>query len=141
VPSPINAGVPQTAARGSVPAERSSSTAVPVQKEAPPPAPRVQAKPAAVVKKTTETHEAVKKAGYWVQTGSYVKKSSADSTKDFLNTKGITSIVTNTNVDGRIFYRVRVGPYVSKNEADYWLSLIKTIDGMENSQIWKNGTL
>ncbi|MDR2489772.1 MAG: SPOR domain-containing protein [Spirochaetaceae bacterium] len=137
VPSPVNAGVPQTAPRGSAPAVSQSTV---MQKEAPQQAPRAQTKPVAV-KKPVEMPEAVKKAGYWVQTGSYVKKSSADSTKDFLNTKGIASIVTNTNVDGRVFYRVRVGPYVSKNEADYWLSLIKTIDGMENSQIWKNGTL
>ena len=140
VPSPVNAGVPQTTAqtRGGVPAERPQSTAV--QREAPPQAPKTQAQPAAV-KKPAAPAEAGKKTGYWVQTGSYVKKSSADTAKDFLNTKGIASIVTNTNVDGRIFYRVRVGPYVSKNEADYWLSLIKTINGMENSQIWKNGTL
>ena len=136
VPSPVNAGVPQTAANVRSGAERPISP--PVEKEAP--VVRTQAKPAAV-KKPVETVEAVKRTGYWVQTGSYVKKSSADNAKDFLNTKGIASIVTNTNIDGRTFYRVRVGPYVSKNEADYWLSLIKTINGMENSQIWKNGTL
>jgi DedD protein len=33
---------------------------------------------------------------------------------------------------------VRVGPYTSQNEADYWLALIKSIDGFGESQIWQN---
>jgi DedD protein len=55
-----------------------------------------------------------------------------------LASKGITSIVENRDVEGKIFYRVRVGPYASPHEADYWLALIKTIKGFENSQVWKS---
>jgi DedD protein len=38
-------------------------------------------------------------------------------------------------VDGRIWYRVRVGPYTSENEASYWLALVKAIDGFGESQV------
>jgi DedD protein len=78
---------------------------------------------------------------WWVQTNSYSKKAYADNAKKFLETKGITSIVMNGNVGGKTFYRVRVGPYSSQAEADYWLSLIKTIEGMENSLVWKSSSL
>jgi hypothetical protein len=30
---------------------------------------------------------------------------------------------------------VRVGPYTSQAEADYWLSLIKMLEGFEDSQV------
>jgi DedD protein len=78
---------------------------------------------------------------WWVQTNSYSKKAYADNAKKFLESKGITSIVMNGNVGGKTFYRVRVGPYSSQAEADYWLSLIKTIEGMENSLVWKSSSL
>jgi len=77
-------------------------------------------------------------SNYWVQTGSFKSKNRADNAKDFLAGKGITSIVFDSKVNGQTVYRVRVGPYTSKSEADYWLSLIKEIDGMENSQVWKS---
>jgi DedD protein len=81
------------------------------------------------------------KPAWWVQTNSYSKKAYADRAKEFLATKGISSVVMNGNVGGKTFYRVRVGPYTSQSEADYWLSLIKTIDGMENSLVWKSSSL
>jgi DedD protein len=75
---------------------------------------------------------------YWVQAGSFSKKAYADNTKKYLASKQITSVVMDGNVGGKIYYRVRIGPYTTQKEADYWLSLIKSIDGMENSQVWKS---
>jgi DedD protein len=75
---------------------------------------------------------------YWVQTGSFSTQNKAEGVKEVLASKGITSIVENRDVNGTLFYRVRVGPYTSSNEADYWLSLIKTINGFEDSQVWKS---
>jgi DedD protein len=77
---------------------------------------------------------------YWVQAGSFVNKSSADNAKAYLAKKGIGSIITNTDVNGKTYYRVRVGPYTSSNEADYWLALIKSIDGCEKAQVWRSTT-
>jgi DedD protein len=78
---------------------------------------------------------------FWVQTGSFANKSRADKARHFLSDKGIVSIVTNSLVNGGTFYRVRVGPYASKAEANYWLGLIKEIDGFEKSQVWESARL
>jgi DedD protein len=75
---------------------------------------------------------------FWVQTGSFSTRVRADGAKGTLAEKGITSIIENRDVEGKTYYRVRVGPYTSQNEADYWLSLVKTINGFEESQVWKS---
>jgi DedD protein len=38
-------------------------------------------------------------------------------------------------VDGQIWYRVRVGPYTSENEANYWLALVRAVEGFGGSQV------
>jgi DedD protein len=75
---------------------------------------------------------------YWVQTGSFAAKIRADNVKESLGSKGISSVIEVRNVNDKTMYRVRVGPYTSQNEAEYWLSLIQTIDGFEQSQIWQS---
>lgn len=72
---------------------------------------------------------------YWVQTGSFSVKARADAAKEALSAKGISSVVETKDLEGKTYFRVRVGPYASKNEADYWLSLIKTIDGFDASYV------
>jgi DedD protein len=61
----------------------------------------------------------------------------AEAVKDTLSAKGITSLVENREMEGKTYFRVRVGPYTSKNEADYWLALIKSIHGFEESLVFK----
>jgi DedD protein len=72
-----------------------------------------------------------------VQTGSFSTVARAEAVKDTLSAKGITSLVENREVQGKTYFRVRVGPYTSKNEADYWLALIKSIHGFEESLVFK----
>jgi len=72
---------------------------------------------------------------YWVQTGAFSTLTLAEGVKATLSSKGITSLIENRDVNGTTLFRVRVGPYTSQNEANYWLSLIKTIKGFEDSQI------
>jgi DedD protein len=55
-----------------------------------------------------------------------------------LNAKSINSSIENREVNGTLWYRVRVGPYTSEDEAVYWQKLIVTIEGCENSQVWQN---
>jgi DedD protein len=74
---------------------------------------------------------------YWVQTGSFSTIARAEAVKDTLSAKGIASLVENREVQGKTWFRVRVGPYTSKNEADYWLALIKSIRGFEESLVFK----
>ncbi|MDR2537675.1 MAG: SPOR domain-containing protein [Treponema sp.] len=78
---------------------------------------------------------------YWVQAGAFSTQIRAEDVKETLKTKGIAAVIETHNVQGKDFYRVRVGPYTSQNEADYWLALIKGIDGFEESQIWQNNVV
>jgi DedD protein len=72
---------------------------------------------------------------FWVQTGSFSTIARAEAAKDTLASKSITAIIENRNVEGKTFFRVRVGPYTSKNEADYWRELIKEFNGFEESLV------
>jgi DedD protein len=72
---------------------------------------------------------------YWVQTGAFSAKIRAEGAKETLADKGIASIIDNREVDGKTWYRVRVGPYTSETEAKYWLALVQSIDGFDGSQV------
>ncbi|MDR2312979.1 MAG: SPOR domain-containing protein [Spirochaetaceae bacterium] len=78
---------------------------------------------------------------FWVQAGSFSTRERADGVKHTLDNKGISAIVTNQEINGNTYYRVRVGPYTSQNEADYWLAMIKSIDGFHDSQVWESQAL
>jgi len=75
---------------------------------------------------------------FWVQAGSFSTVVSAEGVKQSLESRGIKSVIENRNVDGKDMFRVRIGPYTSQNEADFWLSLVKSIDGFENSMVWES---
>jgi DedD protein len=72
---------------------------------------------------------------YWIQTGAFSALVRAEDAKETLASKGLVSIIDDREVDGRIWYRVRVGPYTSENEANYWLALVRAIDGFDQSQV------
>ena len=130
VPKPTTAAVPNAA-----PAEKTISATAPKKPAETPksstatapksPAPAAKAAPA-----QPKVYD-----DYWVQTGAFSTVAKAQGVKETLANKGITSIIENRDLDGKTLFRVRVGPYTSKNEADYWLSLIKSIGGFEDSQI------
>jgi DedD protein len=94
--------------------------------------------PAVVARAAPAPQTAPGRTNFWVQTGSFSTQTRAEGVKEVLAAKGIPSIIENRDVEGRTFYRVRVGPYTSNNEASYWLTLIKQINGFEDSQIWQN---
>jgi DedD protein len=123
----------QIAQPAAKPAQPAAKPAQPAAKPAQPAASPAQ-KPAA----PKEPAETPAKSAWWVQTNSYTNRSLADNSKEVLKSKGIASVVTPAVVNGKTYYRVRVGPYTSRTEAEYWLSLIKTIKDMENSQIWQS---
>lgn len=73
---------------------------------------------------------------YWVQCASYNAKKNADEAKAILEGKKIQcEVFTHKDAKGNLFFRLRVGPYTTKGEADYWK---KRIDEMP--EFAKNGT-
>ena len=130
VPKPATAAVPNAA-----PAEKTVSAPAPKKPaETPKPAATAAPKSSTPAAKAAPAQPKVYD-DYWVQTGAFSTVAKAQGVKETLANKGITSIIENRDVDGKTLFRVRVGPYTSKNEADYWLSLIKSIGGFEDSQI------
>ncbi|MDR2767608.1 MAG: SPOR domain-containing protein, partial [Treponema sp.] len=120
--------VPKPAAPA-VPAAPVKTTAAAGRNEAPRPA--QTPRPAASVAPPKKVYDE-----FWVQAGSFSARDRADRVKETLDDKGVSAIVTNQDINGQTYYRVRVGPYTSQNEADYWLAMIKSIDGFQDSQVW-----
>ena len=96
---------------------------------APTPAPAARAPTPARPQPTRTVHD------FWVQTGAFSAIARAEDAREKLASKGITSIIENRQIDGRMWYRVRLGPYTSEREANFWLALVRTIDGFEESQV------
>jgi DedD protein len=94
-----------------------------------------QSKPAAPAEKQQKPVQTRIYDDYWVQAGAFSTITRAEGAKETLAAKGITSIIENRDMNGNTLFRVRIGPYTSQNEANYWLSLIKSIGGFEDSQV------
>jgi len=107
-------------------------------KPKPPAAPAPAVKPAPAAKPAPAKAAQKAKTSYWVQTGSFSAQAHAESARETLKNKGITSIIENREIGGKTWFRVKVGPYTSQSEANYWFALIKNIDGFEGSLVWKD---
>lgn len=103
------------------------------------PAPKKQ-----TVQKTAEKPAAVKQAEqtqYWVQVTSLTSRKSADTAREVLDENKITAdVFTYTDAKGQLFYRVRVGPYTTKSEAEYWQAKIARIDTFKNTSSYVAST-
>lgn len=70
---------------------------------------------------------------YWVQVSSLTSKKSADNARSTLAENKITAeVFTYKDKKDQLFYRVRVGPYTTKTEAEYWKSMISKIDNFSS---------
>ena len=74
---------------------------------------------------------------YWIQVASFTKRGNADDLKESLSKKGMAASIMVKDIDGKSWYRVRIGPYASKAEAEGWLAKIRRIAGCEEAGIWK----
>lgn len=72
---------------------------------------------------------------YWVQVTSLTSRKNADEAREVLGENKIPAdVFTYTDSKNRLFYRVRVGPYTTKSEAEYWQTRIAKIEGFKDSQ-------
>lgn len=72
---------------------------------------------------------------FWVQVGSFASRSRADALGQRLSDQGIVSRVTTRATGADVFFRVRVGPYASRVEAEKFLAWVQRVDGMDGSYI------
>lgn len=129
-PAPAPAGaVSGTAAPArpvAAPPERPERASSPAARPAPLPAPKPAPKPAP---------QPVRVAEYWIQVGSFSSRSRADELRDSLVQRGLAPKVTTRVVAGATRFRVRLGPYANKPEAEKFLQWVKALEGMEGSYI------
>ena len=90
------------------------------------------AKAEPVSKPAAKTNTAPAKAAavtrFWVQVAAYSNKKTAENARSVLSDKKINSdIYTYEDNKSKLFYRVRVGPFTTKSEAEYWQSKIVEI--------------
>ncbi|MBQ4377838.1 MAG: SPOR domain-containing protein [Treponema sp.] len=113
---------PASSSKTAAPAKsQAKKTTSSVAKSAPQTKAQTQAKVAKAAKKAPDS--------FWVQAAAYTSKRNADEARTTLESNKIPSeVFTFTDASGKTFYRVRVGPYVTKSEAEYWQTRIGMID-------------
>lgn len=121
---PAAAPVARTASRR----EPTASTAARPQPAAEPAARRPAAQPAPRPREVSVTE-------YWIQAGSYTSSSRAQEVADVLGEQGLVSKITTRTLSEDTYYRVRIGPYMSKGEAEKFLEWVKAVKGFESSYI------
>ncbi|MBQ3671845.1 MAG: SPOR domain-containing protein [Treponema sp.] len=65
---------------------------------------------------------------FWVQAAAYSSKKNADEARSVLESNKIPTEVFTVDANGTMMYRVRVGPYTTKTEAEYWQKEIAKIE-------------
>lgn len=87
--------------------------------------------------KATQKKEPVYVHYYWIQIGSYALLSGAESKKATLKEKGFKTIITTKEVNKKIYYRLRIGPFETKKEADHYLEQLKKDEPYKDSYVSK----
>lgn len=101
--------------------------AAPVKSSSPAPKKKVAAAPAPKAPALSSK--------YWVQAASFTSKKSADSARATLDDNKIPAeVFTYKDNKDNLFYRVRVGPYTTKSEAEYWKTRVCKIDLFKDTQ-------
>jgi cell division septation protein DedD len=67
-----------------------------------------------------------------VQANSYPDTKSANDLVDRLKNKGYNAFVTEANVKGKVWYRVRIGPFTSRDEAEKTVAALKSKENLSN---------
>lgn len=90
----------------------------------------IRVAPAAPAAQATPTAQPASKAGSaWIQAGSFSARASADKVKAALSARGIESTVSAQDSKGKTVYKVKAGPYASRDEAKKWLPTVRAASG------------
>jgi DedD protein len=141
-PLPTNGWAAPSASPQPLPSATAAAKPAPA-KPAPSPKPAVQsapAKPAAssqAVKTSAPAKPAAKVDEYWIQAASFSSRGRADELKSSLAQKGVAALIAVKDIDGKSWYRVRIGPYGTKAEADGWVARIKSVPGCTEAYVAK----
>ena len=123
-----------------VTAPQERATGAPQAAEKPTPASQTIVKAAAktAVRSASRPASAPKSVSvteYWIQAGSFSSASRAEEVSRRLEDRGLAARTTTRDLNGKTHFRVRVGPYASKSEAEKFLDWIRELKGFETSYI------
>lgn len=95
-----------------------------------------------VVKKTAPKvrKKLVTVKAYWIQVGSFSTSAKAKASVAALKERGLSSRVVLKVVNGKSVYRVRIGAYESKAEAETFCAEVKKIEGYDGSYVSETTT-
>jgi cell division protein FtsN len=93
--------------------------------------------PVSTVKKAPEKPKTVTVKEYTIQVGSFTSLDKAEEAGKLLKAKGLNGQIVVREVGGTRYYRLRIGPYENKEEAEKFLSWVKEIRGFESSMIFE----
>ena len=108
-------------------------TVKPVAQTPPASQSRTAAKPTAAVPATAKKPR--KGIDFWIQTGSYKSQGKAEDLVTLLGSKGLNGRVFSYTSKTDTYYRVRIGPYLNKGDAEKFLAIVKQVQGLETSFI------
>jgi cell division protein FtsN len=136
------AGAPTATAAPAQAAEKLAPAAQPPPERAPPEragagagAAAAKASQKKAVAASAPRPKAVSVTEYWIQAGSFSSYSRADEVTRRLEERGLAARTTTRDLNGKTHFRVRVGPYTSKAEAEKFLGWIRELKGFETSYI------
>ncbi len=72
---------------------------------------------------------------FWIQVGSFVSHGRALALGEQLSRQGLNNRITIRETDSEVFYRVRVGPYATRLEAERSLDSVRAVDGLDGSYV------
>ena len=136
---PADSATPSTAATPAAPAASTKAAAEKAALSAAKAAAPVAGQKTALAAKATSASPAKAKAAeYWIQAASFTSRGRADELKQGLAEKGIAALISVKDISGKSYYRVRIGPYSVKAEADDWLSRLKGLPGSAEAYVSKS---
>ncbi len=77
----------------------------------------------------------VKVEEFWIQAGAYTNRDRLQTAQGRLSEQGLGTRVTTKTVNNTSYYRLRIGPYEKKAEAEKFLAWVQDLEGFADSYI------
>lgn len=120
---------PAAPARETAPAPTPAPAPAPTRQATPAPAPAPRPAP------QTDEQRQVRVTEYWIQLIASPSRDRVQQAEGMLADHNLGGRVTTRDVDGELFYRLRIGPYNSRSEAEGFLETIRRVNGFEGAFI------
>lgn len=133
-PAPQPAAKPQVKAPAPATPTPPKSTPKPSATTSKPKAPAAAA-PTAAAPAAKASPAPAKITEFWIQVASLRTVSTAEKLQGQMAEKGLSALITTSQQGSQTYYRVRLGPYPSRAEAERFLATVKTVPGLQESYI------